>query len=596
MDEAEQKKDRIAEIDQLYADVMHFNTQRDFLEFMGELRKFPYLAPYNAMMVEVQKPGSAFVASLETWQKVYHRRPKPGARPLVILRRFGPISFVYELDDTEGKEMPQEVISKYILHPFHSDTLIDETKLQNLVKSLLKEGIRYREENYGTYYGGQIQWNAANVARLSHTSKGNVDIISHYCITVNKNQLPAEKFATIIHELGHYFCGHLNFEKITYIPIRTKLSKETKEFEAETVCWVICERLNLSHQSVPYLHGYLNPDGKVPDISLDAILRAVGRIESMIKGINEPRKNLKVKMSNEAYSALEQIFPNCKKAVPVHFTDSKSYDYVLWIPGEKGKAAYLIVKYIPKEHHWICLHSFRMQSAGLHVIEANFTSHRHHELVIYIVDGSGRFLSYRVLAYVHNRVHTLLMRDSIPQGNIRVEDDRLIVSSGHLDSIYTWSEEKGFLCVDCAQELVPEIDACTLRLQYEITDDEKVRFYMNGEGYPSMKPIELQVGQKLQLQRIHRGPYERILGYGNCLQLISRHEHLAQAVGDASIQIIPKAYDWKYAVKIYVKVLPQNPIKKSSFENMQKDLSIRKNKSIKEQIKKFLKNHNIIRI
>ena len=43
--------------------------------------------------------------------------------------------------------MPQEVIFKYILHPFHSDTLIDETKLQNLVKSLLKEGIRYREEN-----------------------------------------------------------------------------------------------------------------------------------------------------------------------------------------------------------------------------------------------------------------------------------------------------------------------------------------------------------------------------------------------------------------------------------------------------------------
>lgn len=114
--------------------------------------------------------------------------------------------------------MPQEVISKYILHPFHSDTLINEAKLQTLISSLLKEGIRYREENYGTYYGGQIQWNATNVARLSHTSKSNVDIISHYCITVNKNQSPAEKFATIIHELGHYFCGHLNREKIEYIP------------------------------------------------------------------------------------------------------------------------------------------------------------------------------------------------------------------------------------------------------------------------------------------------------------------------------------------------------------------------------------------
>ena len=60
------------------------------------LPKFPYLAPYNAMMVKVQKPGSAFVVTLDTWQKVYHRRPKPGARPLVILRRFGPISKVFK--------------------------------------------------------------------------------------------------------------------------------------------------------------------------------------------------------------------------------------------------------------------------------------------------------------------------------------------------------------------------------------------------------------------------------------------------------------------------------------------------------------------
>lgn len=91
-DEKKKKEKEIAEIDQLYESVLHFNNQRDFLEYMGELRKFPYLAPYNAMMVEVQKPGSRFVASLDTWQNKYHRRPKPGARPLVILRRFGPIS------------------------------------------------------------------------------------------------------------------------------------------------------------------------------------------------------------------------------------------------------------------------------------------------------------------------------------------------------------------------------------------------------------------------------------------------------------------------------------------------------------------------
>ena len=44
------------------------------------------------------------------------------------------------------------------------------------------------------------------------------------------------------------------------------------------------------------------------------------------------------------------------------------------------------------------------------------------------------------------------------------------------------------------------------------------------------------------------------------------------------------------------KVLPQNPVKELRFEDMQKELSIRKKKSIKEQIKKFLRNHNIIHV
>ena len=41
MAKGEHEEKCIAEIDQRYESVMHFNTQRDFLEYMGELRKFP---------------------------------------------------------------------------------------------------------------------------------------------------------------------------------------------------------------------------------------------------------------------------------------------------------------------------------------------------------------------------------------------------------------------------------------------------------------------------------------------------------------------------------------------------------------------------
>lgn len=72
------------------------------MELLEFVKKFPHIAPYNAMLVHVQKPGSQYVCSASEWRNGYHRDIKPGARPLVILRPFGPVSFVFELLDTDG--------------------------------------------------------------------------------------------------------------------------------------------------------------------------------------------------------------------------------------------------------------------------------------------------------------------------------------------------------------------------------------------------------------------------------------------------------------------------------------------------------------
>ena len=88
----------------------------------------------------------------------------------------------------------------------------------------------------------------------------------------------------------------------------------------------------------------------------------------------------------------------------------------------------------------------------------------------------------------------------------------------------------------------------------------------------------------------------RIILLTATLKILERGLDKGPIIGDASFQIIPKGYDWEHAVKFHVKVLPQNPVKELRFEDMQKELSIRKKKSIKEQIKKFLRNHNIIHV
>ena len=54
------------------------------------------------MLINIQGSGSVYVASAYEWRNIFNRTIKLGARPLVILRPFGPVAFVFELNDTEG--------------------------------------------------------------------------------------------------------------------------------------------------------------------------------------------------------------------------------------------------------------------------------------------------------------------------------------------------------------------------------------------------------------------------------------------------------------------------------------------------------------
>ncbi len=59
--------------------------------------------------------------------------------------------------------------------------------------------------------------------------------------------------------------------------------KDIKEIEAETVSWLICERLNIKTNSDSYLFSYLQNNQKLlKEISIELILTTVGKIENII--------------------------------------------------------------------------------------------------------------------------------------------------------------------------------------------------------------------------------------------------------------------------------------------------------------------------
>jgi hypothetical protein len=74
--------------------------------FVCRLRNF---APFNAMILHLQRPGLRFAASEFDWKTCFRRNVREGAHPLIILWPFGPIALVYDLEDTEGLPLPRSL-------------------------------------------------------------------------------------------------------------------------------------------------------------------------------------------------------------------------------------------------------------------------------------------------------------------------------------------------------------------------------------------------------------------------------------------------------------------------------------------------------
>jgi hypothetical protein len=282
------KKKSIPELDKLFQEIGTYKKTTEFKELLDFVKKFPKIAPFNAMLLHIQKPGSNYVATAAEWQKKFGRRIKPEARPMVILRPFGPVTFVFDLSDTYG----DNPFPKQLLDPFGVEGNISSVEFQRMINNLKCDGILYREADYGTNMAGMISNSAGGEELKIQKTTKEVWVKVLYNLIVNKNHEVETKFATVLHELAHLYCGHLGSPDLKWWDDRRGLNKNEREFEAECVCWLVCERKGISNPSAAYLNGYLDKNEYIPDISTDTVLKAVAIIESMINEKKNPRKEI----------------------------------------------------------------------------------------------------------------------------------------------------------------------------------------------------------------------------------------------------------------------------------------------------------------
>jgi hypothetical protein len=255
-------------LDQLLTDSRLYTESKDYkalLDFVVQLRNF---APLNAMLLQVQKPGLRFAASADDWRDRFDRRPKEGARPLLILWPFGPVALVYDVQDTEGKELPQDVLSC-----FFAQGPMDQERILIFIELMRRKCVECLMVDAGDGRAGSIR-----VIKRAADAKEK----TFYRMLLNRNHDAAIQFATIAHELAHLHLGHLGPDKALSIPERASMDHVQRELEAESVSYLVCARSKVISKSETYLSKYVTETTAIENIDTYQVMRAAGQIETVL--------------------------------------------------------------------------------------------------------------------------------------------------------------------------------------------------------------------------------------------------------------------------------------------------------------------------
>lgn len=267
MRNSNKNSEKIKAIDELIQSSKVYRKSKVYHEFIIFLSKLRKLSTYNAALVRMQNSGVKHVFTASQWKK-YNREVIDGARPLVILRPFGPVEFVFDIRDTEGEPLPKE-----IQNPIETLGDFDYNILKYTLENCLKINVAVK---YSVLKNDVVGY-------ASKYKKG-------FEVRVNKIHEIREQYSTLTHELAHIFLGHCGRRQDDWWKDRSNLEEIVEEIEAESVSFLVCKRVGLQTSSEAYLSNYVKENNEIPDISIDAILKAADYIETLKRKYFVPKK------------------------------------------------------------------------------------------------------------------------------------------------------------------------------------------------------------------------------------------------------------------------------------------------------------------
>ncbi len=323
---------------EVYDRIIQNNSLEDYKAYcLFNLRHHRHYKPFNCALIMAQRPGAKYVQTERAWKREGYE-VKPEAIPIVIMQVNGPVTLVYDREDVyETKAQLRLIDEEEMLR--EDKRKVEEEEYAGWVRQVIKSGIRVAESRFGERMGGKAE-NLLSPIQLHYTETENGQfrdkaVMAYHQITLSSELSTHEKALTLLHELGHLYCGHIPGERTNanglpeYREISTELTKlrgqmteaaqrmkeiegekgneaeyralevrckelrgaeraimreegDKKEYEAQLVCKLLCERNSLEdNKSDNYLYSHAR-DGKMPEISITTVMEAIEKIAAKL--------------------------------------------------------------------------------------------------------------------------------------------------------------------------------------------------------------------------------------------------------------------------------------------------------------------------
>lgn len=251
-------------LDDLFRRSANYHHSDKFWEAIDFASKFKNYSPYNNLLVKIQNPSCSYYATEKDWRTILKRTIKEDAQPMLILAPMTPVLLVYDLDDTEGEPLPDQFLNLNWAAGYWRPSYLDY-----LLLNASEYKILVKDKQLSSVLGGYATY------KLDRTS-------GYKMLIALNNKLEAQsKFSVLIHEMAHILLGHLGGDIDKWWPSRSNLTSATCEIEAESVSYIVCNRLGIETSAPTYLSTYIKSTEIPMSVSVDLIFKVAGKLEQM---------------------------------------------------------------------------------------------------------------------------------------------------------------------------------------------------------------------------------------------------------------------------------------------------------------------------